>query len=86
MDDIHYAIKVELSEGCQVFSITVRKLEEADPTRKTLDHPILHEYVDIFPSDILGMPSKRDIDFNIDLIQELKPISRAPYQMTLRTF
>ena len=48
---------------------------------KTIDHPILQEYVDIFPSDILGMPSKRDIDFSIDLTLGAEPIPRAPYDM-----
>ena len=50
--------------------------------RKTLDHPILQEYADVFPSEVLGMPPKRDIDFGIDLILGAEPISKAPYHMT----
>ena len=45
----------------------VSKLDEEDPTRKTMDHPILQEYVDVFLSEILSMPPKRDIYFSIDL-------------------
>ena len=36
----------------------------------------------MFPSEILGMPPKRDIDFCIDLVPGAEPISRAPYRMT----
>ena len=32
------------------------------------DHPLLHEYADVFLDDVLGMPPQRDIDFCIDLI------------------
>ena len=38
--------------------------------------------MNVFPSEILGMPSKRDIDFNIDLTPGAEPISRSPYCMT----
>ena len=69
-------------KGCQVFPITMREIEEEDPAGKTLDHPILQEYVDVFPSEIIGMPLKRDIDFDIDLIPGVEPISSARYQMT----
>ena len=50
--------------------------------RKTLDHPILQEYADVFLSEISGMPPKRDIYFSIDLTLGVEPISKAPYLMT----
>ena len=46
------------------------------------DHPLLREYVDVFPDEIPGMPPQRDIDFRIDLVPGAEPISRAPYRMT----
>ena len=70
-----FAMKLKQSfcKGFQVFSIIVRELEEEDLVGKTIDHPILQEYVDVFPSDILGMLLKRYIDFSIDLIPEQSP-------------
>ena len=65
-----------------MFSIMVSVLEEEDPAGKTLDHLILQEYADVFPSKILGMLPKRDIDFSIQLIPGAEPISRASYRMT----
>ena len=60
----------------------VSEMEEEDPTGKNIDHPILQVYADVFPSEIPGMPTKRDIDFSIDLTLGVDPISKAPYYMT----
>ena len=38
-------------------------------TKKTsLDHSLLEEFFDIFVTEILGIPPKREIDFRIDLV------------------
>ena len=65
-------------------SISPHVFSHEDPIQeeKTLDHPILQEYIDVFPSEISGMPLKHDIDFCIDLVPGAEPISRAPYRMT----
>ena len=66
-----------------MFVFFVCDLEEAKIYTMTLDdHPLLHEYADMFLDEILGMPPQHDIDFYIDLIPRAKPISRAPYRMT----
>ena len=75
-------LKLSIQKGCQVFAITVSELEEEDPMRKTLDHPILQENANVFPREIPSMPLKRDNDFSIDLTPGVEPISRAPYHMT----
>lgn len=60
----------------------VNDLDEEDSMRKTLDHLILQDYANVFPSEIPCMPPKRELDFSIDLIPKAKPISKAPYRMT----
>jgi len=37
--------------------------------------------MDVFPTDLLGVPPERDIDFVIDLEPGTKPISIPPYRM-----
>jgi hypothetical protein len=46
------------------------------------DHPVLHEYRDIFPEEIPGLPPKRDIDFSIELVPRAVLVSRVPYRMS----
>ena len=37
----------------------------------------------MFPKEILGLLPKRDIDFTIELVPGVAPVSRAPYRMTM---
>ena len=48
------------------------------------DIRIICEFKDVFPEELLGMPPKRDVDFSIDLVPGIEPISKAPYRMTPR--
>ena len=42
---------------------------------------MVQDFVDVFPSDLPGVPPNRDIDFAIDLEPDTKPISIPPYHM-----
>jgi hypothetical protein len=48
---------------------------------KLKDIPIVHEYPDIFPDDLPGMPPDRNIEFIIELQPGTAPISKRPYRM-----
>ena len=43
--------------------------------------PILKEFQDIFPEEILGLPPKQDLYFTVYLILGSTHVSRAPYKM-----
>ena len=43
--------------------------------------PVVQEFLDVFPSDLPGVPPDRDIDLSIDLESGTKPISILPYRM-----
>ena len=36
----------------------------------------------VFPDDIAGFPPKRDIDFTIELVPGVAPVSKTPYRMS----
>jgi hypothetical protein len=42
---------------------------------------IAQEYPDVFPEDLPGMPPDRDIEFIIELLLGMPPISKRPYRM-----
>jgi hypothetical protein len=46
------------------------------------DHPILREYRDVFPEEVLGLPPRRDIDFSIELAPGAVLVSKTPYRMS----
>jgi hypothetical protein len=43
--------------------------------------PVVCEYADVFPDELLGMPPDRDIEFAIELQPGMAPISKRPYRM-----
>ena len=43
---------------------------------------MLQEFRDVFPDEISGLPPKRDIDFTIELVPGVAPVSKAPYRMS----
>jgi hypothetical protein len=44
---------------------------------------LVQEYPDVFPEELPGMPSDRDIEFIIDLLPGTPLISKRPYRMTI---
>ena len=43
--------------------------------------PIVKEYLDVFPEDLSDLPPDREIEFTIDLVPGIEPISIPLYQM-----
>ncbi|WMV41353.1 hypothetical protein MTR67_034738 [Solanum verrucosum] len=56
-------------------------LDSETPTHESV--PIVNEFLEVFPDDQPGVPPKREINFGIDLLPDMQPISIAPYRMTL---
>jgi hypothetical protein len=42
---------------------------------------VVHDFQDVFPKDLPGMPLDHDIKFIIDLVPGTAPITKRPYQM-----
>jgi hypothetical protein len=45
------------------------------------DIPIVCEFPDVFPDDLPGLPSDHDVEFKIELLPGIAPISRRLYRM-----
>jgi hypothetical protein len=66
-------------KGCQLYAAHV---EEPIYTKgPSLEYfSVLHEFEDVF-QEILGLPPRREIDFSIDLVLRVAPVSKTPYRM-----
>ena len=42
------------------------------------DIPVVCEFPDVFPEELLGLPPDRDVEFKIELVPGMAPISRRP--------
>ena len=59
-------------------SLTLEDVERSD-----LDLPrVVHDYVDVFPDELPGLPPHRVVDFGIELHLGTSPISMTPHRMT----
>ncbi|XP_076883092.1 uncharacterized protein LOC143531730 [Bidens hawaiensis] len=68
-----------ISHGCAGFLASIK---DTSVIQKGIDsHPVVREYPDVFPKELPGLPPEREIEFTIDLIPGVEPISKAPYHM-----
>jgi hypothetical protein len=47
------------------------------------DIGVVQEYPDVFSEELPGMPPDRDIEFLIELLPRMPPISKRPYRMLI---
>jgi hypothetical protein len=50
--------------------------------RRLQDIHVVHEFPDVFPDELSGMPPKTAIEFKIELQPGTTPIAKAPYKMS----
>nr|GFC17520.1 putative reverse transcriptase domain-containing protein [Tanacetum cinerariifolium] len=43
--------------------------------------PVVREFPNVFPEELPGLPSTRQVEFPIDLIPGAAPVARAPYRL-----
>jgi len=43
--------------------------------------PVVHEFEDMFPDEVLRLPPRREVEFSIDLVQGIGPVSMAPAEL-----
>ena len=53
-----------------------------DETLRLEYYQVLQEFKDVFLDEIPGLPPKRDIDFTIQLVPGMEPVSKTPYRMS----
>ena len=62
--------------GYRSYAINTKLKEE-----KAGNIPIVYEFEDVFLEELPGLPPQKEIDFGIELIPDVQPISKGPYCM-----
>ncbi|KAL4022968.1 hypothetical protein IC575_016714 [Cucumis melo] len=68
-----------LSQGTWSILASVVDTREVDVSLSS--EPVVRDYPDVFPEELLGLPPHREIEFAIELEPGTVPISRASYRM-----
>ncbi|GJU09680.1 putative reverse transcriptase domain-containing protein [Tanacetum coccineum] len=68
-----------LERGCYLFLAHVTEKEKSE--KRLEDVPVIHDFPEVFPNDLPGIPPSRQVEFKIDLVPGAAPVARAPYRL-----
>nr|GEY47575.1 hypothetical protein [Tanacetum cinerariifolium] len=65
-----------MAKECQIFlaQISDKKEEERSEGKQLKDVPVIRDFPEVFPKDLLGLPPARPVEFRIDLIPGAAPL------------
>ncbi|GJR81539.1 putative reverse transcriptase domain-containing protein [Tanacetum coccineum] len=77
-------IQEYILKGCPIFlaHVTTKEVEDKSEKKRLKDVPIVRDFPEVFPEDLLGLPSTQQVEFQIDLVPGAAPVARAPYRLT----
>nr|GEU43447.1 putative reverse transcriptase domain-containing protein [Tanacetum cinerariifolium] len=61
--------------------IRAQVMEKKSYEKRLENIPVVREFLDVFPKELPGLPSVRQVEFQIDLNPRAAPIARAPYRL-----
>nr|GFB42396.1 putative reverse transcriptase domain-containing protein [Tanacetum cinerariifolium] len=72
-----------MAKGCQTFlaHISAKKEEDRSKGKQLEDVPVIQEFLEVFPKDLLSLPLARLVELQIELIPRAAPVARAPYRL-----
>ncbi|GJT08168.1 putative reverse transcriptase domain-containing protein [Tanacetum coccineum] len=72
-----------MERGFPIFlaHVTTKEIEDQSEKKRLKDVPIVQDFPEVFPKDLPGFPSTRQVEFQIDLVPGATPVARAPYRL-----
>ncbi|GKE14916.1 putative reverse transcriptase domain-containing protein [Tanacetum coccineum] len=61
--------------------VTTKETEDKSGEKRLEDVPIVRDFPKVFPEELPGLPSTRQVEFQIDLMPGAAPVARAPYRL-----
>nr|GEW22476.1 putative reverse transcriptase domain-containing protein [Tanacetum cinerariifolium] len=70
-------------KGCPIFlaHVTTKEAEDKLKEKRLEDVPIVQDFPEVFPEDLLGIPPTCQVEFQIDIVPGAAPVARAPYRL-----
>ena len=66
--------------GCEAYLTFV--MTEGGSSTPLKEVPIVCDFLNVFPNELLGLPPRREVEFSVKLMPGSQPISKTLYQMT----
>ncbi|GJV18109.1 putative reverse transcriptase domain-containing protein [Tanacetum coccineum] len=61
--------------------IRAQVMEKKSAEKRLEDIPVVREFSEVFPENLPGLPSVRQVEFQIDLMPGVAPVARVPYRL-----
>ena len=68
-----------MRKGCETFLALILDSKRGQVDLEKI--PIVREFLDVFPKELLSIPLEREVDLSIETVPGTVPMSRAPYRM-----
>jgi len=68
-----------IRKGCEAYLAHVIDTQVGSPALR--DIPTVCDFLDVFPDELPGLPPQREVQFEIDVMPGVDPISITPYRM-----
>ncbi|GKD82207.1 hypothetical protein Tco_1349046, partial [Tanacetum coccineum] len=64
-----------MQKGFPIFlaHVTAKEVEDKSEKKRLEDVPIVRDFPEVFPEDLPGLPSTRQVEFQIDLVPGAAP-------------
>ncbi|GKF83905.1 hypothetical protein Tco_0248803, partial [Tanacetum coccineum] len=81
-----------MEKGFLIFlaHVTAKEVEDKSEKKRLEEVPVVRDFPEVFPEDLSGLPSTRQVEFQIDLVPGAAPVAlvpgaapvaRAPYRL-----
>ena len=67
-----------IKEGCEAYLASVMDATKVSPGVEEV--PVVRDFFDVFLEELPGLPPYREVDFEIETVPGMAPISIAPYR------
>nr|GEV04615.1 putative reverse transcriptase domain-containing protein [Tanacetum cinerariifolium] len=74
---------IRIPFGNEMLIVRGDKTEDKSEEKRLEDVPIVRDFLEVFPEDLLGIPPTRQVEFHINLIPGVAPVARAPYRASV---
>ncbi|GJX29705.1 putative reverse transcriptase domain-containing protein [Tanacetum coccineum] len=68
-----------IERRCHLFLAHVTEKELVEKRLK--DVAVIHDFLEVFPDDLPGLPPPRQVEFRVELVPGAAPVVRAPYRL-----
>ncbi len=71
--------RIRMRKGCEAYLAHVVDTRQAKPDLCNI--PTVRDFPDVFPEELPSLPPEREVEFAIEVLSGIAPVSIIPYRM-----